>query len=75
MKLEHSNSSGEIVLTIKVNPIELFVLKKCENWAKNKSYKNPICYFFEKMLCLLAKQDALYLLHHKSKRNESKLSI
>jgi len=31
MGLKHNNPNGEIVLKIKVNPVELFVLKKIKN--------------------------------------------
>jgi len=31
MELKYTNSNGEIVLMMKVNPVELVVLKKQEN--------------------------------------------
>jgi len=36
MELKHTNTNGEIVLKIKVHPMELFVLKKCKNWAQKQ---------------------------------------
>jgi len=38
MELRHIDSNDEVVLTIKVNPVELFVLKKCGIELKNEFY-------------------------------------
>jgi len=36
MELKHTISNGEIVLIIKVNPMEYFVLEKGKNWAQRQ---------------------------------------
>jgi len=33
MELKHTNSNGNIASTIKFNLEEIFVMKRCENWA------------------------------------------
>jgi len=38
MELRHTTHNGEIVLTIKVQIVELFVLKNVKIEFKNKSY-------------------------------------
>jgi len=34
MELRHTNSNVDIVPTIKVNLVELFIFFKCEKWAQ-----------------------------------------
>jgi len=55
MELEYANFNGDIVLEINFNLVEFFILKK--TW-KLSSKMHLICWFFKKMLWLLAKQDA-----------------
>jgi len=53
MKLIYNNSNGKVVLTIKINHVELF-LRNVKTEIKNKS--NTL--FFKKMLLFPAQQDA-----------------
>jgi len=48
MELEYTNPNCEIVLTIKANFVELFLIKKCENWIQ----KQIVYIIFSKMLYL-----------------------
>jgi len=39
MGLKHNNSNGEIILARKLNLVQQFLLKNCENCILNESYK------------------------------------